>query len=249
MVATMKRKRQTKTFNRNSFKKRRTNGSITIEKALAIIAKSSGELKGVDIDIDDTSILVSTASNANCKVLNLMKEGNGTENRVGKKINIKSVRIKGVANYNYTPEGVTGNINAGIMRMVLVWDKQPNGVKPLYNKVFSRINQEGVETSEFLDNVNPSNTSRFSVLKDKIFQANPTVMNTSGGTTNAVKLNYMFDEYLTMNKDTIYDKTAGTITIANIATGALYLYYISNIQGTPGTWSITNGVSKLRYTD
>ena len=89
----------------------------------------AGETKGMDTDISTGSIVSTTNTNANISVLNLVQQGAGAWNRVGRKIHAKSVRIKGFINFSSAPVVATGIISQCSFRMILVWDKQPSDLR------------------------------------------------------------------------------------------------------------------------
>ena len=64
-----------------------------------IIKYIPGEMKGMDTDVSQNAIVGTTNSNANIMVLNLIQQGNGSWNRVGRKTHLSSVRIKGAVNF------------------------------------------------------------------------------------------------------------------------------------------------------
>lgn len=209
--------------------------------------RNVGELKGLDTEIDVAggSVLATTSTNGSVHVLNLVDTGTGSWNRVGRKIAMQSLRLKGVATYSYDVGTTT---NAGILRMVVVFDKSPNsGSIPTFDTIFGRTNQSGTESCEFLDNLRYDNTGRFSVLSDTVINAKPEV---DPSVINAV--NTPFDIYINMRgRETIYSGQS-SVSIANIASGAVYVYFRANVNSgaTPfSRFTIDHSHSRLRYYD
>ena len=62
-----------------------------------IIKTIPGEMKGMDTDISYVSVIGSTNTNAGIYVLNLVQQGNGSWNRVGRKTHSSSVRLRGMS--------------------------------------------------------------------------------------------------------------------------------------------------------
>ena len=53
------------------------------------------EKKGLDTNLYIASVINTSNTNTNCFVVNLIQQGSGSWNRVGRKVNLKSLRIKG----------------------------------------------------------------------------------------------------------------------------------------------------------
>ncbi len=206
----------------------------------------SGELKGMDTDIDDASIDNATGNNNSILVLNLLEQGAGSWNRIGRKVRLDSVRIKGMLQCKIDTSQTTPV--GGAVRIVLVWDKQPSsGSIPQFDAIFGRTSQDGTETSEFLDNVKYDNTGRFSVLRDVVCTFDPVSDASSQDTT----LTKYVDEFVKLNgREVVYSGQSDPLTIADISTGALYLCYRASDDSATGTiFTMTNGTSRLRFKD
>lgn len=206
------------------------------------IYKKSGETKGMDTDIgnDVGSVVTTTTTNDDIVVLNLIQAGNGSWNRVGKKVSITSLRLVG----SITSKGEGG---ACAVRMAVVWDKQPSGnTIPKFNDIFGRTDQNGNETSEVFDPLRYDNVGRFKLLLDRKIEFNPG--NDKSNTKNVTKC---IDEYLQLkNKETIFSGNSTPMTIADISTGGLYIvfrYYNTDLDSEVTVE--TNFMSRLRYTD
>ena len=103
--------------------------------------------KGLDTDISLSPAIDTTNTNASSFVLNLVQQGNGSWNRVGRKIIPKSLRIKGFVNILSTPTFATGVATPTFLRMVVVYDKQPSGgAIPTFDTIFGITAQDGTES-------------------------------------------------------------------------------------------------------
>jgi len=219
------------------------------------VYRSSGELKGVDVDTDiaSGSVLATTTTNAGIFTLNLVSPGSGSNNRVGRKIRCFSVRLKGTATYQYAATVTTGTMRSSTLRMVLVWDKQPSGVLPIFSTIFGITDIAGTESSEFLDPLRYDNTARFRVIKDMTFKANPAGQNEFGGTTDAMQITHAYDEFIdlkrSMNNETVYSGQSVPTTIADVSSGALYLVVRAQTNEATSAWTLDNSHSRLRYRD
>lgn len=210
-----------------------------------------GELKGVDTICTQSNVTDSTSVNTNSVVLNLVQQGAGSFNRIGKKIFPKYVWIRGIAQFNYGVDALTPvNINNSMLRMVLVWDKQPAGSAiPTFETIFGTTDQAGVETSKPLDPKKYNAMDRFLVLRDKIYNVNnQNVVSGSGKIRQEIKI----DEFVNLKgQQTIYKSNTSPMTISDINTGALILYFrTSNTDSSSYTWDVLDVTkARLRYTD
>lgn len=223
------------------------------------IRKNNGEKKGMDTTINPASAIENgTGNNVNIQVLNLIRTGNGSWNRQGRTVYLKSVRITTQWVIVVKPVVTTADIKIPTVRMMVVWDKQPSGAAiPAFNEIFGRTTQDGVESSLWCDHPKYDNMGRFQLLRDTFINfADHIGIPATGGTTNNVSLSYTTDEYIKLgNRMTIFSGQSSPMTIADISSGALYLIYKQNDVTTGGITSVnispTDNVSvaRLRYTD
>jgi len=213
------------------------------------IRKSSGEKKGVDTPMVGFFLPETTTDNTGIFVINLVAPGNGSWNRVGRKIYNKSVRIKG--NFNAQVSEVTGTVGGNVARMVVVWDKQPSGAAiPSFDTVFGKTAQDGTESTTFLDPVKYDNMDRFSVLKDCVMNFTSEIV-TNPITGIAVQLQ-TFDEFIKLGgREVVFLGQTAPMTIADISTGALYVYFrAAAADNDVNDLSIDSlSFARLRYTD
>jgi len=198
------------------------------------------------------SVLDTTNTNGAAFVLNLIQTGTGSWNRVGRKTQLKSVRVKGTvtsfANINTT----TGDINCSQMRMVLVWDKQPSGAAiPAFDQIFGITDQNGAESCpNIFCPPRFDNMDRFRILRDTIVDLDVGVLG-AGGTTNGYINQVQVDEYVKLpDLESVYSGQSSPMTIADISTGALYVYFraLSN-SASSGSRVAVIGQARIRYTD
>lgn len=206
------------------------------------VFRSAGERKGVDFSLTQTSIVATTNTNANAQCLNLIETGAASYNRVGRKAKLLTLRLKGSVGYGYTSG--TG-MPASILRMVVVWDKQPNGATiPVWNDVFGITDQGGAESSTILAPVRYDNMSRFSVVAEHTFETGPDIVSATG-------ITIPFDKFIKLGgRETVFSSTNNPMTIADIGSGALYIYWRAHNNGTTGAWDVdATSVARLRYVD
>lgn len=219
---------------------------------LAAVQQRKVELKGVDFSLNNgTAVPSTTNTNAVSIVLNLIQQGAGSWNRIGRKVCLKSLRLRGTVHHEWNPVATTAASSGNVMRMVVVWDKQPSGAAiPTYDTIFGRTIQDGTESCSFLDGLRYDNTDRFSVLRDETFYANPqTALFT--GTTNTNFDVYPFDIFIPLkDRETVFLGQSAPMTIADISTGAIYVFYRAAIDSVNNFMSVGGpGVARLRYID
>lgn len=209
-----------------------------------------GEKKGVDTDLALTGVLNTTSTNANIFVANLIQQGAGSWNRIGRKTFLKSLRIKGHVQIQATPVIATGVMLNNALRMVVVWDKQPSGAAiPNWDAIFGITAQDGVESCpDFTCPPRYDNMDRFRVLLDRPIVANPNFVTSTGSAPSNIQY-VPVDEYLKLGGlECVYSGQSNPMTIADISTGALYIGFRSQ-NNSAGNTINTDMVARLRFTD
>lgn len=174
----------------------------SLYKEVAIIKKKLQERKPEwkFLDGDDSSTVSSTGSLA---ILNGMTKGDNVDNREGREIRCKALQFLFKSNLNVSAVHTT-------IRYMFIIDKAPNG--------------SILTAAEILDNVSLPTSSlknldtrkRLIILKDALIN-----LSTTGVAEKSMKI------YLPMNMLTVFNSgNAGTI--ADIESGALYLFMISD---------------------
>lgn len=211
------------------------------------ISRHAMEVKGVDTTFNEASVETATNTNGDAYVLNLIQQGNGSWNRVGRHVQLRSLRLKGVVGCYSQLNANTYDANT--MRMVVVWDKQPSGAAvPSFDDIFGHTDQSGTETTTFLDPLKYDNTGRFSVVMDKTFTHNPCG---PWGTGVKGRTEQPFDYFINLkNRQTIFSGQSTPMTIADISTGALYVYFRAKKEtNDESVWDVSSTLARLRYTD
>lgn len=162
-------------------------------------------------------------------ILNNVTQGTDATQRIGRKIQIKSIRILITAKVYTSQIDTAGEETAGppltyeesanpavppqTARVVLVWDKQPNGQQATSFDVFTDMNGKRGSSSM----MNLDNRDRFVILADEKRSIGPY------GTGTAV-----FDIYKECDLTTIFSTAADPQTIASIASGCLYAFFLGD---------------------
>lgn len=220
----------------------------TTSRPIVITRKNDGELKGMDTKIHGVEVTDLLTNNNGCFALNLIQQGAGSWNRVGRKVNLNSLRIRGYAMHNYedSEQGIAGNI----LRMVVIWDRQPNSSSlPTWDTIFGSTSQDGTETSGVFDSLRYDNTGRFRILKDKTIDMIAHLDNTSH-TPGRVFQPYHFDEFINLKKrETLFSGQSDPMTNADISSGSLYVYFKCQRNTLTNYITIQGTQCRLRYYD
>lgn len=168
--------------------------------------------------------------------------GSDMNNRIGRKIILKSFYIRGrVLTEASTNITTTQQVSSQMARFIVFADLQPNGAAPAVTDLLV----EALPSSQ----LNLNNRDRFVVYCDKHYVFDPfrqtfAANDSFGGQTNQVKLVKKFKR---IRLESIYNATNGG-TIADINSGALYMFWIGSIAA--GTSDINAIVStRVRYMD
>lgn len=179
-------------------------------------------------------------------LLNHIGPGTGPNQRIGRKYVIKSIQLR----MRVTQSAVADTANAfdidhpsyGV-RILVVWDKQPNGVAPAISDIL-----QGTPHSVALTNLD--NRNRFRIIIDKHFG---TANQVSTAISTAVQLNsgcHMWKKYKKCNL-TVINNANGNADIGDINTGALWFVSVSEASSTANPSELA-GVfcrARLRYLD
>lgn len=213
-------------------------------------ARLQPEVKGVDTTLTLNPIISTTTTNASSFLLNAIAPGSGSFNRIGRKAHLKSLRLKGAITFTAVASATGVNFGNWV-RMVVVWDQQPNsGSIPTWDTIFGVTDQAGTETSTILAPLKYDNMNRFQILKDRTidYDVQAAAPVSTGSTSELV----LFDEYLTLgNRETLYSGQSATCTTADISSGALYVYFraYTNTAGVNVAQVDGTSIARLRYCD
>ena len=180
--------------------------------------KSSGiERKNID---DSSAKWTSTSAAWSINCLNDVAQGTTAITRIGRKILIKSVLVQGIIATN------TGNS----ARVLIVYDRQPNGALPAATDVLTSNTIMAVQ--------NLDNRDRFIILADIMpYDQEENISNPSASS------GFGYKRYIKCNLETIYGGNAGTI--ADINSGSLLM--MTNCNG--GTITGETGIQRVRFID
>lgn len=210
----------------------------------AFFAARGSEIKAIDIaTVAYAFRLPATATNV--ILLNGVQTGTGFFNRVGSRIEMKNLHIRGYVRYAATNGG-------SVLRMLIVYDRQPVGALPTISDVLQTRDQSGTATTAGASEINLDNRDRFTIVRDMEYYAPPCTY-TGGVLTNGPQFPGQDDKQWDVNEfiklkelATHFKSTANPATITDISTGALYAFFVTS--GTDSALEFAGGF-RLRYND
>lgn len=195
-----------------------------------------GEIKTVDIPITASNFVTTPTA----ILLNGVATGTNFVNRIGAKTFMKSIQFKANILNNLTT-------TEGVLRMLVVYDKQPNGALATIADVIESRDSANSATTSIYSCPKVENRDRFDIIRDKTWHS-PSCTNTGGVLTN---LSYPsnddemeFSEFIKLKKKTTYKEN--TAVIGAISTGSLLMFLLCS--GTTAAWSLSWS-SRLRFYD
>lgn len=211
----------------------------------AVQRTSAVETKVLDVPVTTNQI----STTATFTLLNPVQEGSGLNNREGRKISGKSLRITGqLGSSGVAPTGVPN-----FLRVMVIYDRQPGPLFPVIGDILATVDQAGAVTTTSKSQMNPNNMDRFAMLRDIRYDIpNDNVAGTSdfvGGIIDYNNQKVRIDEYIKIpGYDMHYNSTANPITNANVSTGAIYLVTFGNVAAATSAYAV-EWTSRLRYLD
>lgn len=174
---------------------------------------SRGELKTVDVD--QSAYQADTTGTVT--LLNGIATGTDFTNRIGRKVLLKSIYIKGWLSNTDTTTANT------MCRLAIVYDSQSNAAAPAITDVFKSINGT--------THLNLDNRDRFRILYDKHY-ALASVDNTATQAIAGSPTIFPVKLYRKLNLEEQFSGIAATI--GSISTGAIYMMTFSSATPTNG---------------
>ena len=206
------------------------------------------ELKGVDQPLTGatgvasplTDVITTNASGTANPLL--IQQGAAGYQRIGRKINVKSIRITGLM--SLTAEAGNGNCNARTVRMIVVKDEKPGDTVPNFQDLFSVTRADGTKTSFVFAPLNQNITDNVRIIRDRYFDLVPGASVATGLST----VTKWIDEYIPLrNMEVQYSGNANPLTLANITSNAIYVYFIVNNDAPAGVVTLDGMNSRVRY--
>lgn len=222
--------------------KRRTSGiplTVVARPSADMMGRTGGwrdpsrgtELKYWDTDI--TELFESNNSDFNtANVLNAVTPGTGANNRIGKKLRMKSFMLRYTLSTTVNGVGITGSCS---VRILIVYDRQANAILATPPVVLQTV----AGNAQFHSMQNLDNRDRFAIIADEIV----------GPIGVEAFTSYSGKIWRRLNHDVTFNQ--GTSDIGSITTGALLIFMAQSgdMAATANnpcdvTWS-----GRLRFTD
>lgn len=212
-----------------------------------------GQLKCVDIPTT-TIDFVNTGGPPNPTQMNVTQVGSNFWNRIGSRIQMKSLHFRGSI---YPNTGINGTDPDDTVRVIVFYDKSPNAVPPTWSDLVKATDNSGSTATGIRDGLNMFYRDRFIVLIDQIID---TPQFTSNGTslTSVQGVNYQIGEKLqhyTINRyiklpNLITQYRASSGSASDMVTGGLWLVAaMGNIPiGGANPWKM-EWSSRIKFAD
>jgi len=188
--------------------------------------RTVNELKAIDVDPANYTVI----STPSVTLLNGCAVGTEFTDRIGRKITMKSIFIRG----HLIPQDDTSGPNNN--RLLVVYDKQTNGTAVVATDV--------LKTAVPASQINLNNRDRFVILYDKCWVqgkvSNVATQSFASG-PNCFKIKL----YRKLNLEVQYSGT--TAAVSSIATGSVYMIWLSENVATDG--AIAQLSTRIRFTD
>jgi len=215
------------------------------------------ELKGVDtnLTLNIGGVLSTTTTNGAAFCLNLIDPGVNGYQRIGDFVKLSCLHINLVAICRYSPAGDGGGMVANMMRVLVVWDKNPNASDnmPNYNQIVRITSQAGAGgSSDLMADERYASMLRFEILADKTILSSPKVYYPAGDLSRASETIHHWEEVLDLTGlETVYTGQDSSVDIGNIYSGGLYLYVraLVNTSGLSQWYMPSASCCRLRYTN
>lgn len=217
-------------------KRAKTIGDYQKGRELAKVPKQ--ELKAFDVALR-TNTFATIAGPPTFDTLNAMVNGAELYQRVGRKVYMKSLHIRGQC----TPNGVA---NESACRIIIYYDSQPNAAAPLIGDLIKDSNAAAAST--WISEINLVNRQRFKILRDMqfIFGSSTNAAGAAELVPDPIKQSFNVDVFIKLKGlEAIYNATNGG-TVADITSGAIGLVCFGDANA--GAHDFIYG-ARLRYYD
>jgi len=216
-----------------------------------LLRQTATEKKVLFTGTDDTpNGFQNCSTTGNITALNLIQVGSSMFNRIGRKIEMRSVRLTAQISTMAVTRATT---TPDYYRVMIIYDRQTNGANPAMADFLQDTEQTGTNTTTAYSGLNMNNRERFVTLMDKKITL-PQATNTAGVLTNIFPndcdLPIRIDEFRKLRGLTTHFKAdSNPAVIGDIATGGLFMVNLAYTQAN-GTelyqmaWNV-----RLKYVD
>lgn len=206
-------------------------------------ANRSAAIERKFVDIPTTTILFSTT--AQFVLLNGVQAGASQVNRIGKRINMKSLLFRGSITHEANAIGGTNDF----LRWMIVYDRQTNGAVFTITQLLENTDNAGGSSTTPRSAINSEQEDRFMILHDSKHQCAASLTGAAEQVIENAGKDFCFSKVVKM-KDLItnYDGTANPATVAQIVNGSLYVVTLGALAAANSSFRLTFE-TRLRFAD
>jgi len=181
--------------------------------------------------------------------LNLIQVGSSMFNRIGRKVEMRSVRL--ILKLN-TMAVTRATVNPDLGRVMIIYDRQTNGANPALADFLQDTDQAGTNTTENFSGINMNNRERFVTIMDKKLML-PQGTATAGVMTNVFPsgddVPIICDEFRRLKGlTTHFGADSNPAVIGDIRTGGLFLVSLAGFAAGAELYNMNFNV-RLKYVD
>lgn len=189
--------------------------------------------------IDSGAITTAVSTTPVSTAVNLIAAGSDFNQRIGRKVCIKSLYIRGrIYTQRAKPYSSSGEASAQTGRLIILWDEQPNGTLIAAGDVLT--------SNDTIAHLNINSRDRFKVLHDKTYAVDALALNITTNTGASGRNIHYFKKYKKINMETIYNSVNNTI--ADVTSGALIVFWVGDtvagVNDMEAVWNV-----RVRYSD
>lgn len=227
-----------------SVKARKKKGSFSMKaKAPAILRSHAVEIKWVDVTNGGTPPVDLTMSQTTANsLMNGLLLGTGPNQRLGRKIRLKSLRLRGIIR---KAQGTAPGLDGDFGRVFVVYDRQANAVGPAYADLMQSTDLASNQSSTVWDHFNMSNSDRFKILRSYEYNAYPsTAASITGQPAQEpveAQQTRIIDDFIPLTDLVTQYNSGNTGGVADITTGSLYVF-------AQGNELVANATMKFSFT-
>lgn len=215
----MPKRRASSTWRQSAVKYRRGGyrPKYTGRRSRMYMSRRSGLVRrlGQEVNfVDNAAVAVEMNTTGTIGLVATIPQGAAQTQRIGRKIQLKSIQIRGVVGSDSTTTTASGSL-------FIVYDKRPDGTLPAITDILVSISS--------LSMTNSTNVGRFQIVKRMNWSFTG---NNAGAGQQTDKTYYHVDKFVKISKRMVF-KAAGTGAIGDIEQGALY--YVSVGDTAAGT--------------
>jgi hypothetical protein len=209
-----------------------------------------GEIKSCDVIAPNgggtqANFTFNTTDQLTC--INLLTTGSSSWNRIGRKVSLKSVHVQG-----YFNPTTNGNVAyAQFARMLIIYDKQPNGSLPSISDVLRDQVNSATDSNVTLvsSGLNLNNKDRFEIIADERWILPGVTAAQTTGITTATCDEMHFEVYRKLKGREVHFKADSSPgVIGDIATGSLILITFGSLVSGYEPWNAQLS-ARVRFSD